>query len=197
MLHARGTRASVFERFRSVPLTQTNNHAFLHSTSVLRANFIPGFRPPFHPPEQAYVIKMRPRDRFLASRMRARDRALLRCHKVTRKRREPLVTSFERPSPLTSWRWSLTVVILLGMSSIPLERASDLRRDGGCRRDVGALHLETVLVRHIREADLLAVRCRVRVRALRDHRRFVAHRFRLARFLMADSVARLEAAAWQ
>jgi len=83
------------------------------------------------------------------------------------------------------------------MSGIPLERASDLRRDGGRRRDVGALHLETVLVRHVREADLLTVRCRVRVRALRDHGRFVAHRFRLARFLMADSVARLEAAASQ
>lgn len=94
---------------------------------------------------------------------------------------------------LTSSRWSLTAVVLLGVSGVPLERPLDLRRDGRRRGDVGALHLETVLVRHVRDADLLAVRRYVRVRALRHHRRLVVHLLRLAGLLMADPVARLEA----
>jgi len=48
---------------------------------------------------------------------------------------------------LTSSRWSLTAVILLGVSGVPFERPLDLRRDGRRRGNVGALYLETVLVR--------------------------------------------------
>lgn len=79
------------------------------------------------------------------------------------------------------------------MSGVPFERPLDLRRDGRRRRDVRALHLETVLVRQPRDADLLAVRSYVRVLALRDDWRLVVHVLRLARFLMTDPVARLEA----
>lgn len=78
------------------------------------------------------------------------------------------------------------------MSGIPFERPLDFRRDGRRRRDMGALHLETVLVRYPRDTDLLAIRRYIRILALRDDRRLVVHLFRLARFLMTYPVARLE-----
>lgn len=79
------------------------------------------------------------------------------------------------------------------MSGVPFERPLDLRGDGRRRRDVGALYLETVLIRYPRDADLLAVRRYVRILALRDNWRLILHLFRLARFLMTYPVARLEA----
>lgn len=92
----------------------------------------------------------------------------------------------------TSWWWSLTAIVLFGMSGVPFERPLDFRRDGWCRRDMGALHLEAILVRYPRDTDLLAIRRYIRILALRDDRRLVVHLFRLARFLMTDPVARLE-----
>lgn len=55
-----------------------------------------------------------------------------------------------------------------------------------------ALNLESILVGYVRDADLLAVRRRVRVRALGDDRGLVVHLLRLTGFLMADAVARFE-----
>lgn len=101
---------------------------------------------------------------------------------------------FNDTTILTSSWWSLTAIVFLGVSGVPFQRPLDFRRNRRRRGDVGALHLETILVRYPIDADLLAVRCHIRVLATRDYWCLLFHLPWLATFLMANPIARLKAA---